>query len=128
MANPELIEYAKNQLNAGSSPNYIRTVLIKQGWSERDVDDAIGIAQADAGPAKEEPKPAEEKPPVERKNKPLMIAAILTGVFFLISAVLSIMTETQLLTGMNMLTLATAVIELLAGIFWIIIAVREFMK
>lgn len=130
MANPELIEYAKNQLNAGSSPNYIRTVLIKQGWGERDVDDAIGIAQTEAGPVMEEPAPAKagEAKPRAGKNKFLIIAAILTGVFFLVSAVLSIMTEMQLLAGLNMLPLAAAAIELIAGVFWIIIAVMEFKK
>lgn len=130
MANAELIEYAKNQLKAGSSPNYIRTVLIKQGWGERDVDDAVGIAQSEAGPVREEPTPAkaEEAKPRTGKNMFLIIAGILTGIFFLISAVLSIMTETQLLTGLNIVPLTVAVIELIAGVFWIIIAVMEFKK
>jgi hypothetical protein len=134
MANAELIEYAKNQLKAGSSANYIRTVLIKQGWGERDVDDALGIAQAEAGTPSRGAAPAAAAKPVKTnpetgKNKFLAIACILTGVFFLISAILLILTEMQLLAlTFNVTTWITAIIELIAGIFWIIVAIKELRK
>jgi len=134
MANAELIEYAKNQLKAGSSANYIRTVLIKQGWGERDVNDALGIAQAEAGTPSRGAAPAAAAKPIEAKpgtgkNKFLAIAGILTGVFFLIAAIVSISDEIQLLAfTFNIMPWIIAIIELIAGIFWIIFAKKEFIK
>lgn len=134
MANAELIEYAENQLKAGSSANYIRTVLIKQGWGERDVDDALGIAQAETGIPSRGSAPAAAAKPIEAKpgagkNKLLAIAGILTGIFFLISAILSIFNETQILAfTFNAISWIIAIIELIAGIFWIIVGIKELRK
>ena len=132
MANAELIEYAKNQLKAGSSANYIRTVLIKQGWGERDVDDALGIAQAEAGtPSRGAAPAAAASPakPVTGKNKLFAIAGILTGVFFLIAAIASISDEMLILAfTFNIMPWIIAILELIAGIFWIIVAVNELRK
>lgn len=149
MANPELIEYAKNQLDAGSSATYVRTVLIKQGWSERDVDDAIGIAQAQVEP-KQPPAPvaspvAEAKP--SGSSKFLAIAGTLSGIFFIVMGGISIYIlitlggalaafealaaaggaagVTGMFSGYIWLGWIFAVIELLAGIFWIIFGIKE---
>ena len=150
MANPELIEYAKNQLKAGSSANYIRTVLIKQGWGERDVNDAIGIAQAEAGSpsgAAAAAKPAESKP-APGKNKFLAIAGLLTGIFLVITGGIAILTllnidatliameaaigTVGLLTGafstQILLGWPITIIGLIAGILWIIAGVKELIK
>lgn len=131
MANPELIEYAKNQLKAGSSPNYVRTVLMKQGWGERDVDDALGIAQAEAGPAKEvQPGPGKpDKGPKTktRRVKFLPVAGILTGALFIISALFSILNEIVVIAlTFNISSWITAIIQIVAGIFWIIYGIKEF--
>jgi hypothetical protein len=155
MTNAELVEYAKNQLNAGSSANYIRTVLIKQGWGERDVDDAIGIAQSEAGSsgatAAARPLDRTAMRPVtpSGKSKSLAIAGVLTGIFFIIMAAialymlitiggaLSIMDTaiaqmggiiSGLFSGYLWLGWIITIIELLAGIFWIIAGAKELRK
>ncbi len=132
MVNAELIEYAKNQLKAGSSANYIRTVLTKQGWSKRDVDDALGIAQSEVGPppAAAAAVPVKAKPEAPAgKNKSLAIAGILTAALFIISALLSILKEMgSPAVAFDMMPWATAVIQLLAGIFWIILGIKELRK
>lgn len=153
MANAELIEYAKNQLKAGSSANYIRTVLIKQGWGERDVDDALGIAQAEAGPVKEVPAtPAKAAEPAAKpetgENKFLPIAGLLTGIFLIITGVTAIYMLltigemittieavigatgliTGLVSGQTLLCWPLAIIGLIAGIFWIISGIKKFKK
>jgi len=149
MANPELIEYAKNQLKAGSSPNYIRTVLMKQGWGERDVDDAMGIAQSEAKPGE---KPAPEKTHKESspstRNRFLPIAGTITGILFLImagAAIYGLITVSGLIATMESAMTAAGVgmsgmlstymiaawafaaLELLAGIFWIIYGIKELL-
>lgn len=134
MVNAELIEYARNQLKAGSSANYIRTVLIKQGWGERDVDDALGIAQTEAGTPSRGAAPAIAATPAKPgasggKNKFFAIAGILTGVFFLIAAIASISDEIVILEfTFNVMPWIIAIIGLIAGIFWIIVAIKEFIK
>ena len=152
MANPELIEYAKNQMNAGSSANYIRTVLIKQGWGERDVDDALGIAQTEAGPAATGAAPAAEAATAKlatkgEKNRFLAIAGILTGIFFVITGGITIYMLltiggmittmeaalgaagliTGMISGQMILGWVLGIIGLIAGVFWLIVGIKELL-
>jgi hypothetical protein len=48
MANPEIIEYAREQLKAGHSVDEIRDSLIKTGWSKEEVEEAISAVQTQA--------------------------------------------------------------------------------
>lgn len=148
MTNAELVEYAKNQLQAGSSANYIRTVLIKQGWGERDVDDAIAIAQTEVGAAGERvPVTAATEAAVAGpatpggKSKSLILAGFLTGLYLVITSGVSIstlITRGEILAAMEaagagtgsplILTWVLAIIGLIAGIFWIIVAIKELTK
>lgn len=51
MTTPELLDFIKNSLAAGSSPDQIRNSLISAGWNETDINDAFKqVSQPTASP------------------------------------------------------------------------------
>lgn len=65
-ANQQLIDYVRQQLGAGYSADQLRQVLVRQGWAEADVDEAIRHVQQPPQAVKTGPS---EKP-VEGKKAP----------------------------------------------------------
>lgn len=75
MANKELENYIKKQLNSGYSPEQIKDVLIKRGWQETQVSEAISSLQQET---------AGMKPPKKGSNKKLIAAVIIIVVVCLV--------------------------------------------
>jgi hypothetical protein len=45
MANQKLVDYVKDALEHGRSADSVRQVLIKEGWSAADIDEAVASVQ-----------------------------------------------------------------------------------
>lgn len=55
MANPQLVDYVKEQMKAGVSEEGIRNTLRAAGWTDADVEDAVKSAKAPIGVATSAP-------------------------------------------------------------------------
>ncbi len=70
MTNQELVDYIRNQLIAGYSPEEIRNILVQRGWYESEIKEAFNSVRrvqmgAEAAPTPPGKEPPEEKPPRE---------------------------------------------------------------
>lgn len=73
MVSSEIVEYVREQLRAGYSPEEIRDALEEAGWDPREIEDAFSLAQF-GFPVSEPPQPSLKAPggtipPVEIRSK-----------------------------------------------------------
>ena len=68
MVDKELVDYLRKGLKNGESPDSLKTILLRQGWREEDVNRALEFA----------------KPKKKSSNKIIIIAVILIGIIALL--------------------------------------------
>lgn len=85
---PRVIDYVKKELAAGYSVDQVKNALVKQGWFEHEVVEALKIVQGE-----------EKEQPPQQKVKKAVIGFTLTligGVLFLLQG-LSLLLETDII-------------------------------
>ena len=98
MVDKRLVDYINSSLKAGYTKEQIKYVLLKEGWPEGDVDQALGTVEEVKKPQKEPEKPRKEKavePTGESHKKiyiigALFIIAIMAGAGFYIMYIVDI--------------------------------------
>ncbi len=93
----KVIDYVKNQLNAGYTPDQIKAALAKSGYTQADIKQAMssgGAAKSKPSVAAKAKKPAKkakaEKPTKSKGGKPIVgfAVSLIGGIFILLAAIL----------------------------------------
>ena len=85
MANQKLVDYIKAQLAKGKKVDDVRGALLAQGWSEKDIAEAVSAAAAVPIP----PAPGAAGAPKSRKK--LKIAVAVVGIILIVVALIGIL-------------------------------------
>lgn len=99
MTSQELLDYIREQLNLGYSPEQTKNTLIQRGWRENEINEAFNsvrqVQPAEALPAPPAGKPPQETPPKEEPHKggfskKIILLIIVVGLLVVIGPVIFI--------------------------------------